>query len=49
MKLRYFLNTKGEKIYTLKEKVTGREVKEAHYKFIKLKSFKENLQAENSE
>ncbi len=49
MKLHYFLNEKGEKIYTLKEKIEDNQIKEAHYKFIKIKSLKENLQAKNSE
>ncbi len=35
MKLRYYLDKKGNKIYTLKE---GKDTKEAHYKFIKLKN-----------
>ncbi len=49
MKLRYFLNKENEKIYTLKEKIKDEQTKEAHYKFLKLKSFKENLQDEYSE
>ncbi len=35
MKLRYHINREGEKIYTLKKEINGKETKEAHYKFIK--------------
>ena len=39
MKLKYFLNNEGKKIYTLKEKVPDSEIqtKDAHYKFIKIR------------
>ncbi len=39
MKLRYFIDEKGNKIYTLKEKnpKNSEETKNAHYKFIKTK------------
>jgi len=35
MKLHYYLNEKGEKIYTLKEKIDNKPTQEAHYKFLK--------------
>ncbi len=38
MKLRFYLNEKGEKIYTLKKKIREKETKPAHYKFIRIKS-----------
>lgn len=37
MKLRFFINKEGKKIYTLKDKVNGKETKPAHYKFVKTK------------
>jgi hypothetical protein len=39
MKLKYFLDKKGNKIYTLEEKVDGKIVKDAHYKFVKAPVF----------
>ena len=39
MKLKFFLKN-NKKIYTLKEKVDNKLTKEAHYKFIKIKSVK---------
>jgi len=41
MLLKYYINKKGKKVYTLKEKENNEQTKEAHYKFIK---FKENHQ-----
>ncbi len=38
MKLKYYVNEKGEKVYTLNE---SKETKDAHYKFIKFKDVKE--------
>jgi hypothetical protein len=37
MKLKFYINSNGEKIYTLKEENQGKETNEAHYKFIKIK------------
>ena len=37
MKLRFYINNKKEKIYTLKDKVDKQVTSEAHYKFIKFK------------
>lgn len=37
MKLRYYIKD-NNKIYTLKDKIDGIPTKEAHYKFIKIKS-----------
>ncbi|MDP4039023.1 MAG: hypothetical protein Q8P57_00360 [Candidatus Pacearchaeota archaeon] len=40
MKLRYYINEKGEKIYTLKEKSPDDEpTKEAHYKYKEAPTF----------
>ena len=41
-KLKYFINDKGEKVYTLKTEVNNIPTKEAHYKFIKLKDAPKN-------
>ena len=35
MKLKFFLNKEGKKIYTLKETADGKKTSDAHYKFIK--------------
>lgn len=40
MKLRYHINKEDRKIYTLKEKIEGKETKDAHYKFLNLKDVK---------
>jgi len=37
MKLKFYINSKGEKIYTLKEEFEGKKTNEAHYKFIKIR------------
>ncbi len=37
MKLKFYINSEGEKIYTLNEDVEGKKTKEAHYKFIKIR------------
>ncbi len=37
MKLRFYINSEGKKIYTLKEEVQDRKTNEAHYKFIKIR------------
>jgi hypothetical protein len=37
MKLKFYINSSGEKIYTLKENIDGKETKNAHYKFIKIR------------
>ena len=39
MKLKYYLDSKGKKVYTIKEH-KNKELKNAHYKFIKLPSIK---------
>lgn len=41
MKLRFYINEEGKKVYTLKNQVDGRDTMDAHYKFIRLKSIKE--------
>jgi hypothetical protein len=37
MKLRYFLNNEGKKIYTLAEEKNNQKTKDAHYKFVKIR------------
>lgn len=38
MKLKFFLDSKGKKQYTLKSEAGKKPTQEAHYKFIKIKS-----------
>ena len=35
MKLKFYINNEGKKVYTLKEEINGQKTKEAHYKFLK--------------
>lgn len=37
MKLKFFINSEGKKIYTLKEEVNSEKTKDAHYKFLGLR------------
>lgn len=37
MKLKFFLNSEGKKIYTLKQEINRQKTKDAHYKFVKVK------------
>jgi hypothetical protein len=37
MKLKYYINSEGKKIYTLKDNVENKKTFDAHYKFIKIK------------
>jgi hypothetical protein len=37
MKLRYYINSEGKKIYTLQEEIKGSKTVEAHYKFVKIR------------
>ncbi len=37
MRLKFYLDKKGKKIYTLKSDVSGNATKDAHYKFIKIR------------
>lgn len=37
MKLLFYINSEGKKVYTLKEEVNDVKTNEAHYKFIKIK------------
>lgn len=37
MILKFYINEKGEKVYTLKGSNNGKQTEEAHYKFIKLR------------
>ena len=43
MNLKYYIDKKINKIYTLKEKVNNEETKSAHYKFIKIDSSAQSL------
>lgn len=40
MKLKYYINKEGKKVYTLKESIDNKKTEDAHYKFIKFKDFK---------
>ena len=42
MKLKFYLNNKREKVYTLKDKINNQDTNSAHYKFIKIKTVNEN-------
>jgi hypothetical protein len=37
MKLLFYINSEGKKVYTLNEEVEGKKTNEAHYKFIKIR------------
>jgi len=37
MKLQYYLDKKGNKIYTLKQTINSKQTKSAHYKYKKTK------------
>jgi hypothetical protein len=37
MKLKFYTNSEGKKIYTLNEEMKGNKTNEAHYKFIKIR------------
>ncbi|MCX6750512.1 MAG: hypothetical protein NTZ83_03570 [Candidatus Pacearchaeota archaeon] len=37
MKLRFYINSEGKKIYTLDEEINGQKTNDAHYKFIKIR------------
>ena len=37
MKLLFYINSEGEKVYTLKEEFQGKRTNEAHYKLIKIR------------
>jgi hypothetical protein len=45
MKLRYYLKD-NEKIYTLKNDINNNKTKDAHYKFIKIKSVRPSESSE---
>ena len=38
MKLKFYVDSKGKKQYTLKSEAQKKTTQEAHYKFIKIKS-----------
>lgn len=35
MMLRFYINSEGEKVYTLKQEINGVKTKDAHYKFVR--------------
>jgi hypothetical protein len=37
MKLKFYINSEGKKIYTLKEEINNQKTKDAHYKFVKIR------------
>jgi hypothetical protein len=37
MKLRFYTDSEGKKIYTLKEEINSQKTNEAHYKFVKIR------------
>ena len=37
MKLKFYINSEGKKVYTLHEEIEGKKTNEAHYKFIKIR------------
>lgn len=37
MKLLFYINSEGKKVYTLHEEIEGKKTNEAHYKFIKIR------------
>lgn len=37
MNLKYYIDSEGKKVYTLKEEINNQKTKDAHYKFIKIR------------
>jgi hypothetical protein len=37
MKLKFYIDSEGKKIYTLDEEINNQKTKDAHYKFIKIR------------
>jgi hypothetical protein len=37
MKLKFYINSEGKKVYTLHEEIDNKKTLEAHYKFIKIR------------
>jgi len=37
MKLLFYIDSSGKKVYTLHEEIEGKKTNEAHYKFIKIR------------
>lgn len=44
MNLKYYIDKKGKKIYTLKDKIPGKTILDAHHKFIKIRNAAETDQ-----
>ena len=42
MRLRFYIDSEGKKIYTLKEKINEQKTKDAHYKFLKIRDAPRN-------
>ena len=47
MKLKYY-EKDGKKVYTLKDKINSNPTKDAHYKFIKIKSLNPLMSSEST-
>lgn len=43
MKLNFYVNSEGKKVYTLQGKIKDKDIFEAHYKFIKLRDAPVNI------
>jgi len=37
MKLKFYINSEGKKVYTLQEQINDKKTNEAHYKFIRIR------------
>jgi hypothetical protein len=37
MKLKFYIDSEGKKIYTLNEEIDNQKTKDAHYKFIRIR------------
>lgn len=37
MKLRFYINSEGKKVYTLDEEINNQKTKDAHYKFVRIR------------
>jgi hypothetical protein len=42
MKLKFYIDSEGKKVYTLHEEVDNQKTRDAHYKFIKIRDAPRN-------
>jgi len=42
MKLKFYIDSEGKKVYTLEEEINNQKTNEAHYKFIKIRDAPRN-------